>query len=84
MRSTLASPIGPPDLDLFAAGPFDSPESPSGGVFGIVTGLVSVRSRGSVWLRSRNPLDPPRIDIAHLRDPEDLERMVEATLQASP
>jgi len=82
MRSTFAPPGGPPDLHLFAAGPFDTPDSPSGGVIGIVTGLLSVRSRGSVRLRSRNPVDPPRIDVAHLRDPEDLERMIEATLEA--
>jgi choline dehydrogenase len=82
MRSTLAPPGGPPDLHLFPAGPFERAESPGGGVFGIVTGLLSVRSRGSVSLRSGNPLDPPRIDIAHLRDPEDLERMIVATLEA--
>jgi choline dehydrogenase len=82
MRSSLADPDGPPDLHLFAAGPFDDPASAAGGVFGIVTGLLSVRSRGSVRLRSADPADPPRIDIAHLRDPGDMTRMVEATLQA--
>jgi choline dehydrogenase len=73
-----------PDLHLFIAGPFDVAKdvSPSGGVFGIVTGLVSPRSRGWVRLRSANPFDAPRIDVAHLRHPDDLRRMVEATVRA--
>jgi choline dehydrogenase len=82
MRSSLAGPDNPPDLHLFAAGPFDAAASPAGGVFGIVTGLLSVRSRGSVRLRSADPADPPHIDIAHLRHPEDMARMIEATLHA--
>jgi choline dehydrogenase len=81
-RSSLAAPGGPPDLHLFAAGPFDDPASPTGGVFGIVTGLLAVRSRGSVQLRSADPADPPRIDIAHLRHPGDMARMIEATQHA--
>jgi choline dehydrogenase len=79
MRSSLASPDDPPDLHLFPAGPFDGPDGP---VFGIVTGLLSVRSRGSVRLRSADPDAPPRIETGHLREPEDLARMIEATLQA--
>jgi choline dehydrogenase-like flavoprotein len=51
-------------------------------VFGIVAGLLSVRSRGSVHPRSADPADPPRIDIAHLRHPEDVTRMIEATRHA--
>ena len=82
LRSTLADPGGPPDLHLFAAGPFDDAASPAGGVFGIVAGLLAVRSRGSVRLRSADPADPPRIDIAHLRHPEDMTRMIEATRHA--
>ena len=78
----LADPDGPPDLHLFAAGPFDDAASPAGGVFGIVAGLLAVRSRGSVRLRSADPADPPRIDIAHLRHPEDMTRMIEATQHA--
>ena len=82
MRSPLADLGGPPDLHLFAAGPFDDAASPAGGVFGIVAGLLSVRSRGSVRLRSADPADPPRIDVAHLRNPEDMTRMIEATRHA--
>jgi len=82
LRSSRAAPGGPPDLHILAAGPFDNPAIPAGGVFGLVTGLLSVRSRGSVRLRSADPADPPRIDIAHLRHPEDMARMIEATLHA--
>jgi choline dehydrogenase len=35
-----------------------------------------------VRLRSADPLDPPRIDIAHVRTADDLQRMVEATRHA--
>jgi len=82
LRSSLAGAEMPPDLHMFPAGPFDDPASPAGGVFGIVTGLLSVRSRGSVRLRSADPADAPRIDIAHLRHPDDMTRMIEATRHA--
>jgi choline dehydrogenase len=84
LRSALANSHAAPDLHLFAAGPFDVPTdvSPSGAVFGIVAGLMSPRSRGSVRLRSADPSDPPRIDVAHLRHPDDLARIVEATVMA--
>jgi len=79
LRSQLAPAAGP-DLHLFAAGPFDV--GPSGAVFGLVTGLVLPLSRGWVRLRSADPADPPRIDVAHLRHPDDMRRMLEATLIA--
>ena len=82
LRSTLTTPPNPPDLHLFTAGPFDDPSIPSGAVFGIVTGLLSPRSRGSVRLRSTDPAMPPRIDPAYLRHPDDLARMLEATREA--
>jgi choline dehydrogenase len=79
MRSSLAEPDDPPDLHLFPAGPFAGTD---GAVFGIVTGLLSVRSRGTVRLRSADPGAPPRIETGHLREPADLHRMIEATLHA--
>jgi len=84
MRSQLAPAGGPPDLHLFAAGPFDASQdgSPADAVFGLVTGLVLPYSRGWVRIRSADPADPPRIDVAHLRHPDDMSRMVEATLIA--
>jgi choline dehydrogenase len=82
LRSTLATPTEPPDLHLFVAGPFDDPSTPSGAVFGIVTGLLTPRSRGSLRLRSADPADPPRIDVAYLRHPDDMSRMIDATRAA--
>jgi choline dehydrogenase len=82
LRSRLARPGGAPDLHLFAAGPFDASRDagPADAVFGLVTGLVLPYSRGWVRLRSADPADPPRIDVAHLRHPDDMPRMIEATL----
>ena len=84
MRSQHAPPDGPPDFHLFAAGPFDVPAevSPSGGVFGLVAGLMSPRSLGTVRLRSADPDAPPVIAPGLLRHPDDVSRMVEATLAA--
>ena len=81
LRSQAAPPGGAPDLHIFAAGPFDVPTalSPTGRIFGLVAGLVLPRSRGRLWLRSAEVADPPRIDVAHLRDADDMTRMVEAT-----
>jgi choline dehydrogenase len=82
LRSPLAAPADPPDLHLFLAGPFDVPSVPAGAVVGIVTGLLAPRSRGTVRLRTADPADPPRIDPAYLRHPDDLVRMVAATREA--
>jgi choline dehydrogenase len=84
LRSQLADPGGAPDLHLFVAGPFDvaNEASPAGAVFGIVAGLMAPKSRGSVRLRSADPNEPPRIDVAHLAHADDLARMVEATVEA--
>ncbi|MDE3086570.1 MAG: GMC family oxidoreductase N-terminal domain-containing protein [Acidobacteriota bacterium] len=77
-------PAGPADLLLFTAGPFEvGPEQcASGAVFGIVAGLMAPRSRGWVRLTSGKPEDPPRIHLAHLTDPDDLERMLDAVTEA--
>jgi choline dehydrogenase len=84
LHSQLAPADGAPVLHLFVAGPFDvGPDaSPTGAVFGLVCGLMLPRSRGSVRLRSADPLAAPRIDVGHLRDPHDLIRLVEATILA--
>ena len=79
MRSSLTPAADPPDLHVFVAGPFDDPSVPSGAVAGIVTGLLSPRSRGSLRLRSADPAEPPLIDPAYLHHPDDMTRMVEAT-----
>jgi choline dehydrogenase-like flavoprotein len=65
-------------------------ESPTGAVGFVLVGLVKPRSRGRLWLRSAAPADPPRVDPAYLRHPDDLARMVEglrmarALLRAGP
>jgi choline dehydrogenase len=79
MRSTLADPENGPDLQLFTSGPYDDASIDSGAVFGLAAELLAPRSRGSLRLRSADPADPPRIDPAHLRHPDDVARMVEVT-----
>jgi choline dehydrogenase len=79
MRSTLVGFESPPDLQMFTSGPYDDAAIPSGAVFGLAIELLAPRSRGSLRLRSADPADPPRIDPAHLRHPDDIGRMVEAT-----
>lgn len=83
--ATLSSTAnGTPDLHLFAAGPFPVEREicESGAIFGIVAGLMAPQSEGSVRLRSADPNDSPRIDVAHLRHPDDLARMVDAIVEA--
>ena len=84
LQSQLAPPGDAPDVHVFCAGPFDVGQdvSPSGGIFGVVAGLVLPSSRGSVRLRSPDPTDPPRIDVAHLTHPDDMARMLQAILLA--
>jgi choline dehydrogenase len=78
-RSNTADPIGPPDLMMFTAGPFevDSREIPSGAVFGMVVGLMRPRSRGWVRVVSTDPIVAPRIHLGHLTEPEDLEAILD-------
>jgi choline dehydrogenase-like flavoprotein len=76
---TLASPHSSrPDLHIFAAGPFgtDSRAAAGGAVLGVGFALVKPDSRGTVRLASPDPDAPPRIDPAHLRDPQDRKRML--------
>ena len=79
-RAGATDPAAPPDLLTFAAGPFETgpDQSVGGAVFGLVSGLLTPRSRGWVRLASDDAADPPRIHPAHLADPLDLERMLDA------
>ena len=84
LHSKAANPDGAPDLMMFTAGPFevDSSQVASGAVFGIVVGLMAPRSRGWVRLVSSNPIDPPRIHLAHLTDPDDLAAILDGIEEA--
>jgi choline dehydrogenase len=84
LHSSSADGAGPADLLIFAAGPFEvgADQSASGGVFGIVSGLMAPRSRGWVRLASNKPSDPPRIHLAHLVEADDLERLLDAVTEA--
>ncbi len=84
LQSSRADPAGPADLLVFAAGPFDvgPDQCASGAVLGIVSGLMTPRSRGWVRLASSDPREPPRIHLAHLTEADDLERMVDAVTEA--
>ncbi len=83
-HSDRADQTGPADLLMFAAGPFDAgvDANARAGVFGLVSGVMSPRSRGWVRLASTDPGAPPHIHLAHLTDPDDLERMVDAVTHA--
>jgi choline dehydrogenase len=85
MMLTLRSPAAKmpaADLQIFAAGPFELAESPTGAVFALVVSVVKPDSRGRLSLRSADPTVPPRIDLAHLRHPADLGRMLELVQEA--
>src|SRR5207253_3463936 len=81
LRSSAAGTPAP-DMHIFAAGPFELAESPTGAVFALVVSVVKPLSRGSLKLRSADPTVPPQIDVAHLRHPADLGRMREAVREA--
>jgi choline dehydrogenase len=79
-HSRSAGASGPPDLQLFGSGPFQTPE---GAAFYVQAALLKPQSRGWLKLRSRDPSAPPRIRLAHLSDPDDVDRMVEAVAEAT-
>jgi choline dehydrogenase len=55
---------------------------PGGHGFSIGPTLISPRSRGSIFLKSANPFEPPGIDPWYLSDPSDLESLAKGVLQA--
>jgi choline dehydrogenase len=61
-----------PDLMLWLSDPRGDPPR-----FEIDVGLLKPRSRGSVRLRSEDPMAAPSIDLPGLRDSSDLERLAE-------
>jgi choline dehydrogenase len=76
-HSARAATDGPPDLMLWLLDPLGDPP-----IFEIDVVLMKPRSRGSVRLRSTDPRDAPRIHLPGLRDPSDVDRLVEAYQRA--
>jgi choline dehydrogenase len=81
-HSAGADPAGSPDLQMFPGGTWTNPASPTGRVAVLVAAVLKPTSRGRVWLRSADPADPPHIDLGHLRERTDLDRLVEAMHRA--
>jgi choline dehydrogenase len=83
-HSATADRDGPNDMLMFAAGPFDvgTEDVASGAVLGLVSGLMAPRSSGWVRLASIDPEAAPRIHLAHLTEGNDLERLVDAVIEA--
>ncbi len=71
-RSSRAPSGGPPDLMFWVADP--NGDEPG---FWFDPILLKPESRGSVRLRSADPADPPRISLPGVREPNDVERLVE-------
>lgn len=66
-----------PDLMLWLSDPEGDPPA-----FEIGVVLLRPRSRGTVRLRSSDPLDPPVIRLPNLEDPLDVERLAEGYRRA--
>jgi choline dehydrogenase len=63
-----------PDLQCLIGGPYPATaEEPAS--FFVAASLLKPRSRGTVRLRSADPVDPPRIELGYYREPDDLERL---------
>lgn len=73
-RSTSADAAGPPDLQIFAQGPF---KSDGRAVGSLCVAVLKPRSRGRVTIQSLDPAVPPVIDLALLADDDDLQRLIE-------
>lgn len=66
-----------PDLMFWLADPTEEDAE-----FGAEVVLLRPRSRGSVRLRSDDPLDPPVIELPNLDEPADVERLAEGYRRA--
>lgn len=72
-HSDTASADDPPDLMAWTSDPSGDPPA-----YEIDVVLLKPRSRGSVRLRSPDPMEPPRIDLPGVREPTDVDRLLEA------
>jgi len=76
---TLASSAADAAFDLHVMPLFNPPElQPDPPVFVLLASVMTPRSRGSVRLRSADPLGGPRIDLGLFTDPADMPRMLDA------
>jgi choline dehydrogenase len=66
------------DLHVVATQLADGDATPSGGALVLAVAVVRPDSRGTLRLRSRDPLDPPIIDSNFLSEPRDRRRLLEA------
>lgn len=74
---------GPPDLHLFACGPFATDELPRDQQLApLCVALLDPASRGRVRPTSPHPTAAPAIDPGHLSDPGDLEPLLAGVQQA--
>lgn len=74
-HSSASSPQQTPDLMLWLSDPRGPDGEPP--IFEIDVVLLRPRSRGAVRLRSADPVDPPRIELPNLREPRDVDALVE-------
>ena len=65
------------DLHVVATQLVDGPVGPTGGALVLAVAVTRPDSRGTLRLRSRDPLDAPMIDNDFLSQPRDRSRMVE-------
>ena len=68
---------GDMDLHVTATHLFPHEMSPTGVGFVLAVALTRPLSVGRLWIDSRDPTAPPRIDLAFLTDPSDRERLIE-------
>jgi choline dehydrogenase len=78
-HSAEADASGPPDLQIFAQGPFNNEGR---AIASLCAALLKPRSRGCVSLRSLDPAAAPVIDLALLTDPSDMRRLIEGLRHA--
>jgi choline dehydrogenase len=78
-HSSVSAAASAPDLMLWVADPAE--DTGGGAEFGIDVVLLKPRSRGSVRIRSADPLEPPRIELPGVRESVDVDRLVEGYLR---
>ena len=73
-HSSDADSSGPPDLQIFAQGPFNNQGR---AIASLCAAVLKPHSRGRVTLNSLDPAVPPVIELALLTDDRDMRRLIE-------